>query len=234
MNPNREQRQALGGDLWRDAAAHELLLTEASWICKSTATLPSLPRLWVGPIAGAQTLADEFVVVGAGDAEQLHGDVRCQGAKLPFVDDAFGCVVLQHALERRVLPSFAGECVRTLAPGGELLIVGFNPISLWRGWARRRARACGMECAPRLPGRLMALFSNLGVSEFRLEYHGSRWPGAVRRMAWDAAGPGIGRAVYVLRGRRQRAAIIALRPMLARRELTVAPGMVASTRDTTA
>ncbi len=139
-------------------------------------------------------------------------------------------MVLQHALERRVLPALAGECVRSLAPGGELLIVGFNPISLWRGWARRRARAYGRECAPRLPGRLMALFGNLGVGEFRLEYHGSRWPGATRRMAWDAAGPGVGRAVYVLRGRKQRASIIALRPMLARRELAVAPGLVASTR----
>jgi SAM-dependent methyltransferase len=234
MDPNRERQASHHGNgMWRADAAQELLLAETAWISKSVAALPAQSRLWVGPIVGAQTVADEFIVVGAGEDDQVHGDVRCQGAALPFVDDAFGCVVLQHALERRVLPALAGECVRALAPGGELLIVGFNPISLWRGWARRHARACASECAPRLPGRLIALFGHLGVGEFRLEFHGPRWPGAARRMAWDAAGPGLGRAVYVLRGRKQRATIIALRPAPVRRDFDMAPGLVASTRGST-
>lgn len=51
---------------------------------------------------------------------------------IPLRDDSVNVVVLVHALEFAYEPhSILREAVRVLAPEGRLLIVGFNPASLW-------------------------------------------------------------------------------------------------------
>lgn len=51
---------------------------------------------------------------------------------LPLRDDSVNVVVLVHALEFAESPhSILREAARVLAPEGRLLIIGFNPISLW-------------------------------------------------------------------------------------------------------
>ena len=48
---------------------------------------------------------------------------------LPFADGSVRRLVLQHALEQPRIPSaFLGECVRVLANGGELLVVGAEAL----------------------------------------------------------------------------------------------------------
>ena len=52
--------------------------------------------------------------------------------ELPVANNTFDAVVLHHVLETAEDPRTAiREVARTLAPGGRLLIVAFNPWSLW-------------------------------------------------------------------------------------------------------
>ncbi len=76
--------------------------------------------------------------------------------ELPLASDSVDAVVLYHALD------FAGdshrllrEATRVLRPGGRMLIVGFNPHSIWGLWRLFRRRA-GIPWGGRFiaPGRL--------------------------------------------------------------------------------
>lgn len=62
---------------------------------------------------------------------------------LPFANGCFDVVVLFHALDVAPQPQQAlREAARVLAEGGQLIVTGFNPWSLWglrRLFARRRA-----------------------------------------------------------------------------------------------
>lgn len=62
---------------------------------------------------------------------------------LPFANSSFDVVVLFHALDVAPQPQQAlREAARVLADGGQLVITGFNPWSLWglrRLFSRRRA-----------------------------------------------------------------------------------------------
>lgn len=64
-------------------------------------------------------------------------------ANLPFANDSFDVVVLFHALDVAVQPQQAlREAARVLVAGGQLIVTGFNPWSLWglrRLFSRQRA-----------------------------------------------------------------------------------------------
>lgn len=59
-------------------------------------------------------------------------DVRCDCAALPFASASIDLVVLPHILEFADEPhQILREVERILMPEGQVLIVGFNPLSLW-------------------------------------------------------------------------------------------------------
>lgn len=75
------------------------------------------------------------------DQDILRGDVTCAADALPWEDDAFQFVLVQHAGD--VLPNggaLIDELARVLAPGGTLLWFGLNPWSPWLGWIHWQAR----------------------------------------------------------------------------------------------
>lgn len=84
-------------------------------------------------------------LVGWGQGEQdatttaprpvsLHADY----AALPFPEGSLDLVTLPHTLDSHPDPhAVLREVARVLAPGGRVLISGFNPMSLW-GWRQRR------------------------------------------------------------------------------------------------
>ena len=58
--------------------------------------------------------------------------LRCDAEALPFKNDSLDLVVMPHTLELADDPHVAlSEATRVLVPGGRLVIVGFNPASLW-------------------------------------------------------------------------------------------------------
>lgn len=66
----------------------------------------------------------------AGEAGAV--DVLCQLTALPFANHSIDLVVLPHVLEFHADPhQILREIERILIPEGQLVVVGFNPISLW-------------------------------------------------------------------------------------------------------
>jgi len=69
-------------------------------------------------------------------------DVHAKPEDLPFCSGTMDVVVIVHALEFSDQPHrLLREAERVLAPEGHLLVLGFNPVSLWgagRLWGRLR------------------------------------------------------------------------------------------------
>ncbi len=77
-------------------------------------------------------------------------DLRCDSDALPFANQSLDLVVLPHTLESAPNPHHAlREVERVLMPEGRVVILGFNPASLWgvrQHWGRTLRRlACGPE-----------------------------------------------------------------------------------------
>ncbi len=112
----------------------------------ATASLDLLPAL--PPVDGALTTLTALPPLTRRCA--LH----CDGDALPFPGGSLDLVVLPHALELSRDPhDTLREVERVLRPEGRVVLVGFNPASLWglrEGLARLR-RGIGLGGAPFLP-----------------------------------------------------------------------------------
>ena len=74
-------------------------------------------------------------------SESGGADVRCDFHELPFAANSIDLVVMPHVLEFHDDPhQILREVERILIPDGQLVITGFNPISLW-GLRQRMSRA---------------------------------------------------------------------------------------------
>ncbi len=77
--------------------------------------------------------------------ESGNVDVRCDLRRLPFAAHSVDLVVMAHALEFHDDPhQILHEVARILMPEGELIITGFNPLSLWG--LRQRLPNCPDDC----------------------------------------------------------------------------------------
>lgn len=76
--------------------------------------------------------------------------LRCDFESLPFPNNSLDLVVLPHALELARDPhETLREVERVLVPEGRVVIVGFNPASLWGLW--HKAGRLGVKSATVLP-----------------------------------------------------------------------------------
>ena len=58
--------------------------------------------------------------------------LHCAPEALPFASSSIDLIVMPHTLEMAADPHAAlAEATRVLVPEGRLVIVGFNPVSLW-------------------------------------------------------------------------------------------------------
>jgi SAM-dependent methyltransferase len=78
------------------------------------------------------------------DRAAIAGDVVCAADALPWEDEAFHFVVVQHAGDALAHPDgLVDELARVLVPGGSLVWFGLNPLSpwiLWLSWQARQGR----------------------------------------------------------------------------------------------
>lgn len=89
-------------------------------VSSSLAVTPSLP-------AGQQPLVLPRV---CGDTDR--GPVIARPEALPFDDNGMDSVVLHHTLDLAHQPRQAlREAVRVVRSGGQVIVVGFNPLGLW-------------------------------------------------------------------------------------------------------
>lgn len=95
-----------------------------------------MPHRWVA-LESTQVPEPESAVVELDEAltTQLPVDtasLHCDFDALPFPSQSLDLVVLPHALERSRDPHLTlREVERVLVPEGRVMIVGFNPASLW-------------------------------------------------------------------------------------------------------
>lgn len=76
--------------------------------------------------------------------------LRCDFESLPFPNNSLDLVVLPHALELARDPhETLREVERVLVPEGKVIIVGFNPASLWGLW--HKLGRLGVKSATVLP-----------------------------------------------------------------------------------
>ncbi|HET7844595.1 MAG TPA: methyltransferase domain-containing protein [Xanthomonadales bacterium] len=200
-------------DFWSEDIGARLLAAERAWLAEAPAATMGT-TVWIAP---APRAGDPSAVAFSLDARgRLAGAAIAERDLLPLSDGSVRRLVLQHALEQPRIPSaFLGECVRVLAPGGELIVVGANPASPWAQWLRLAARRGQGRLRPRLPNRIRALLRAHGLSEFTQEARGPRWPGTVPDDAAHWGTPQRFGATYVLRGRKVTAMVIPLRPSAA-------------------
>ena len=121
-----------------------------------------MPHRWVASESFAPMAAPSARAHAGADATEpavpravvaLH----CDFDALPFDSNSLDLVVLPHALELARDPHFAlREVERVLVPEGRVVIVGFNPASLWglRQWLGRWRWRLGRQtkCELFLPG----------------------------------------------------------------------------------
>ena len=186
-----EQTRAMTPDLQRCVGDYALLIGSSA----EQASPPALPMLgcWI-----------RMRVEG----DRYQGDLKAAGDEsLPFVDDAFELVLLQHALESTAAPtSLLDEAVRVLAPGGVLAITGVHPLSAWAPWLRWRARDKGSTLS--MPWRLMQDLQHEGFEIEQVRRVGCVLPGSASPHAMSAKVLGGG---FILIARKRRRAVTPLR-----------------------
>lgn len=106
-----------------------------------------MPHRWVGTEAVASAASSEARqddAAVAAPAVRAAIALHCDFDALPFDANSLDLIVLPHALELARDPHLAlREVERVLVPEGRVVIVGFNPSSLWgvrQAWGRLRRR----------------------------------------------------------------------------------------------
>lgn len=212
-----------------------LLDDEWSLAMQRAARLPAGPMLSIAPYAEAPRTqpvgrAGSCSLHVAGDG--LAGTVACLPNALPWRAASFDLVIVRHGLD--ALPPGCGleaELARVLAPGGTLLLFGFNRFSPWHLWMAARA-----EPGLRVPrsgsvARSTAALRAHGFDVVARDFLGGHWPRATAAATAAApvrAGGSRWQAAWLLAARRQAAAMRVIPIAAARSRAKPLPALVPS------
>lgn len=127
----------------------------------------------VAPVSPSQTWTRMWMAQGS-----YCGDVRGRvDEPLPFVDEAFDLVWLQHALEPAPhAAALLAEACRVLAYGGVLAVTALHPVGGWMPWFCWQAR--GQHQRLQWPLRLRQRLWRSGLDVEYQRRLGAPWPGA--------------------------------------------------------
>ena len=193
------------------AEVRDLFAAERAWLAARPERGAGGTRVWIARDPACEA-GPAWIVLTASEPGRVSGPLVAARASLPFADDSIARLVVQHGLDDEASPSaFLGDCVRVLAPGGELVLFSFDPMSLWHPWLRAQARRRREVLRMRLGSRLVALVRRLGLSEAEIHAIGPRWPG-VRGGDGTPAWGGTLRAAYAVCAVKRVASVIVLRP----------------------
>ena len=121
-----------GLDAWLDSALGRYVLEwEKKEIDAAVADVFGFNALQLG-LAQCNCLAANRIPMRQKAGESGAVDVLCELAALPFASHSIDLVVLPHVLEFSDDPhQILREVERILIPEGQVIIVGFNPLSLY-------------------------------------------------------------------------------------------------------
>jgi SAM-dependent methyltransferase len=191
---------------WRESLGSGLV--EAEWALLASGASPGR-TLRIAP--DALPVVPQALGLHVAGAARLGGPLICGEAALPFDDGEWSRVVLHHVLEHpEVDRALLGEAVRVLAPSGELVVFGFDPMApgvLLRWMRDGRWRR---ELSPVPPYRLAHALGMCGLARVTVTGLGPRWRAVPRTGELGRSG-GIGRCLYLLRARKLESRVIPLR-----------------------
>lgn len=176
------------------------------------------------PLFQSSTIQNKVVVNLENTAD---GGVVAQPSQLPFANDSLDVVVLHHLLDFAESPQeILRELARVTLPMGHIVLVGFNPMSLWGLW---KAFA-GVKGNPPWngqfirPGRLMDWLNLLNFKIDRAQYAIYRPPMARYAGRVEDYSGGVSRnlnlpngSVYVIVAQKHVGSIRPVRPVWAPR-----------------
>lgn len=215
-------------------AVEPLLREELGRVSAFAARQPVGRALLLQACAANRTLGTDARHLGVTrvhtDGDGMGGDVICANDALPWEDEAFRLIVVQHLGD--VLPApdaLADELARVLAPGGMLLWFGLNAWSPWTLWLRWHARS-GLP----LPRSHQAETVRRRLLQGQLtpaaaEALGPCWPA---RADSGRGSPLLGplRGAWMVAASKQRAVLTPLRPRPLRGRATPHPSLAVPSR----
>jgi SAM-dependent methyltransferase len=161
------------------------------------------------------------------DAQALAGALRCIPAELPLLSGSCKLVIAQHVFEQLDAPAAAiGEFARVLAPEGVALILGFNPLSLWRPWLAGKSRGAATSLYPRSAQSCQQMLAAHGIETLQTRYLGASMPWRktpTQNPEWRSLVLGRFAAGWLLLARKRRSALTPLRLRSKTRELAINP-----------
>lgn len=200
-------------DIYATAPLQRLLDVETGFAAEKLKACSGVHGLLLGIAEGQQAPALLHVshwarlqIRGSG----LEGALRANPREaLPFIDESFDVVVLQHALQQDSSTSrhLLLEAARVLAPGGMLAISGVHPFGGWSPWFVWNSREQRLRL--KFPLHLSHLVRTAGLAPEGCSRVGTLWPsgsvghGVLRSRPWGGG--------YVLLARKSRHVITPLR-----------------------
>lgn len=226
VGPPPESLQPALSDWFRGEAGRRVLDAERTLLDQLLPRCFGFHAAQVGAVV-PERLLDSLpihhkILAGAGCKVSGLSHVPSLAAELPFANDSLDLVLLHHTLDVDPNPhATLREACRVLIPEGNLLVVGFNPWSLWGLLRMFRPpwRAQPWLQRPVSPYRLadwMALldFEVLGLETtyYLPPFDGVRtashfaWLSWLGERYWGQAG-----AIYVIQARKRRSCITPVR-----------------------
>ncbi len=137
----RDRPNTLDSSVWETRLGEQVLALEIPILNRLTRRLHGDSALWIGEVGECAHGLQRCMVKNPVHltSRPYQGDGVIEGVaslnavldNLPFKTSTFDGVVLHHALEHCDDPrTVLREVTRILAPGGRLIVVGFNPVSL--------------------------------------------------------------------------------------------------------
>lgn len=179
------------------------------------------------PIALPSHLLGNIVALVLDDAQQMHGDVRCEPQGLPFAGECFKLVIAQHVLERMDdAQACAAELARVLAPEGIALVFGFNPLGTWRPWLVRQQRRGAARLRLQSAQSARALLAREQVDTLQIRFPGMLWPRATADTEDRSSLLARFGSSWLLIARKRRSTLTPLRLRAPAREVALNPRLL--------
>jgi SAM-dependent methyltransferase len=226
------------GDWFESPLGAALIESERAAVKRASRNLFGVRQLEVGitPGVAVGTLGNcghRVASVGVWSSQVTDGTLICAPEELALPNDSIDLAILHHTLDFASHPHQAlREASRVLRGGGHMVIVGFNPVSLW-GWRRLMAKRPAGPWQGRFLSR-RRIEDWLGVLDFVVEEKQLGFyrppfqnPGILARFAaLDRFGVrrGIpGGAFYVMVAEKRVGARIRQRPIWSRKNVIAMP-----------
>lgn len=152
--------------------------------------------------------------------DQFEGDAQCSPTQLPWERDSVQLIIVRHVIDCLGEDSgFESEIARILAPGGKLLVFGFNALSPWRIWCGRQRRRGKIVPRCGSASRLRRTLGRFDITSTVSDFVGGAWPSnAVDARASNMSRQGARwRAAWLLAAHKQR---VPIRPIAISRPRT--------------